>query len=184
MLAVRVGFVCCSLAASMSQGFMMLMMTIIHWRVIIVNTKTCNCYLILIYFNSAHVHTTYLGKIHFNIISTHIYITASNYIYKSATPFKCQFLIQDSLVGIATGYGCTALVRFPAWATDFSLFQASRQTLEPTQSPIQWLIRAFFSGVKLPGLEAEHSPLLSYEVKNSGAIPPFPHVFMMWCVIN
>jgi hypothetical protein len=40
------------------------------------------------------------------------------------------------------------------------------------------------SGVKHPGHEINHPHPSSAEIKNGGAIPPFPHVFMAWCVIN
>jgi hypothetical protein len=35
--------------------------------------------------------------------------------------------------------------------------------------------RALSLGIKLQGLEAEHSPPSSIEVKNNAAIPPLPH---------
>jgi hypothetical protein len=44
----------------------------------------------------------------------------------------------------------------------------------PTQSPIQWVPGALSPGVKLPGHEADNSPLSIAEVKNSGATPPPP----------
>jgi hypothetical protein len=47
--------------------------------------------------------------------------------------------------------------------------------LGPTLLPIQRVLGALFLGVKLPGREADHSPLSCAEVKNDGAIPPFPH---------
>jgi hypothetical protein len=31
---------------------------------------------------------------------------------------------------------------------------------------------------------ADQSTPSSAEVKNGGATPPFPHVFMAWCLIN
>jgi hypothetical protein len=41
----------------------------------------------------------------------------------------------------------------------------SRMALGPTQPPIQWIPGAFSLGVKLPGHEADHSPLSSAENK-------------------
>jgi hypothetical protein len=38
--------------------------------------------------------------------------------------------------------------------------------------------------VKRPVREAKHSPSSSAKVKNGGAIPPVPHVFMAWCLIR
>jgi hypothetical protein len=48
---------------------------------------------------------------------------------------------------------------------------ASRPALGPTQTPIQ---RA--PGIKRLGCEADHSPPSSAEVKNGGAILPFPYM--------
>jgi hypothetical protein len=42
---------------------------------------------------------------------------------------------------------------------------ASRTTLGPTQSPIQWVLGALSLGVKRPGCEAGHSPPSSADVK-------------------
>jgi hypothetical protein len=50
---------------------------------------------------------------------------------------------------------------------------AARAALGPTQPPIQWV-----PGVKRQGREADHFPPSSAEVKNTGAIPSLPHVFM------
>jgi hypothetical protein len=47
--------------------------------------------------------------------------------------------------------------------------------MEPAQSPIQWLPGAVSPEVKRQGREDDHSPPSSAEVKNAGAIPPFPH---------
>jgi hypothetical protein len=38
----------------------------------------------------------------------------------------------------------------------------------------------YFLGVKLSGLEADHSPLSIAKVKNDGAIPPLSHT-SSWC---
>jgi hypothetical protein len=51
----------------------------------------------------------------------------------------------------------------------------SRPGLVPTQSPIQLLPVAVPPGVKRQGLEADHSPPSSAEVKNGGAIRPLLH---------
>jgi hypothetical protein len=51
--------------------------------------------------------------------------------------------------------------------------------LRPTQPPIQGITKGFFSlGVKQPVFIADHSSpssSSSTELKNDGAIPPFPH---------
>jgi hypothetical protein len=56
----------------------------------------------------------------------------------------------------------------------FPLSTAFRQALGPSQPPIHWTPVALSPGVKGPGLEADHSPPSSAEVKNGGAIPPLP----------
>jgi len=43
----------------------------------------------------------------------------------------------------------------------------SRPALGPTQGPIHWILRALSLGIKLPGLEFDHSPPSSAEVKNA-----------------
>jgi hypothetical protein len=60
---------------------------------------------------------------------------------------------------------------------------ASRQALQATQPHIQWVPGALFPGIKQQGCEADHSPPSSTNVKNCGAIPPFP-IFMPWCLIK
>jgi hypothetical protein len=47
----------------------------------------------------------------------------------------------------------------------FLFTTASRTALEPTQSPIQWVLGALYLGVKRPGREADHSPPSSADVK-------------------
>jgi hypothetical protein len=42
-----------------------------------------------------------------------------------------------------------------------------------TQRPIQRVPGALSPGVKLPGLEADHSPPPNADFKNDGALPPF-----------
>jgi hypothetical protein len=53
----------------------------------------------------------------------------------------------------------------------FSFSTACILTLGHTQPPIQCV-----PAVKRPGLEADHSPPFSAEIKNSGTIPPLPHM--------
>jgi len=47
----------------------------------------------------------------------------------------------------------------------FLFTTASRTGLGPTQHPIQWVPGAFSLGVKRLGLEADHSPPSSAEIK-------------------
>jgi hypothetical protein len=60
---------------------------------------------------------------------------------------------------------------FRQWQDFFLCPTASRPDLGPTQTPVQWA-----PGVKRPGREANHSSPTSAEVKNGGAIPPFPRM--------
>jgi hypothetical protein len=71
-------------------------------------------------------------------------------------------------------------------ATEIFLFStASRQTLRPTQPPIQWVLGTLSLGVMHVGHEVDHSPPPNVEVKKGGAIPPpHPHVFLEWCLNN
>jgi hypothetical protein len=55
-------------------------------------------------------------------------------------------------------------------------FTASRPALRPTKSPIQWVLETLFPGVKRQGFEADHSLSSSAEIKNGGAISPFPYI--------
>jgi hypothetical protein len=52
---------------------------------------------------------------------------------------------------------------------------ASRPALGSTQSPVRWVPGDISSGVERPGLETEHSPPCSDEVKNGEAVPPYSH---------
>jgi hypothetical protein len=65
-----------------------------------------------------------------------------------------------------------AKVLLPAGQEIFLHSTASRLSLGPKQSPVQWV-----QGVKQLGCENEHSPPSSAEVNNGGAISPLPRVF-------
>jgi hypothetical protein len=68
---------------------------------------------------------------------------------------------------------------------EFSLSStAFRLALGPTILLYNGHPRVLSSEVKRPRREADHSYLSSVEVKNGGAIPPLPHVFMAQCLIN
>jgi hypothetical protein len=65
---------------------------------------------------------------------------------------------------------------FDSWQRqDIFLFTLSTPTLESTQPPIPWVHGALSPEVKLPELEADHSPPSSAEVKNGGAVPSLPY---------
>jgi hypothetical protein len=61
----------------------------------------------------------------------------------------------------------------------FLYSKAFRLALGLTQPPIQWTLGALSLGIKWKGCEGNHSPTSSAKVKNGGAIPPLPHVFMV-----
>jgi hypothetical protein len=67
----------------------------------------------------------------------------------------------------------------------FLFTTASRPALEPTQPPIQWVPGALSLEVKRPGLEADHSPPSSVEVKNASSYTSTPqYAFMAWCSVK
>jgi hypothetical protein len=74
---------------------------------------------------------------------------------------------QDSVVGIATGYGLDdrGWSSSPSRGKNFLFSTASRPDLGPTQPPIQWVLGALSLGVKRQGHEADHSPPTSAKVK-------------------
>jgi len=59
---------------------------------------------------------------------------------------------------------------------NFSLTTVSRTALVPTQSPIQWVPRAFSLGVKGPGRETDFSSPSSAEVKNAWSYTSTPPI--------
>jgi hypothetical protein len=67
---------------------------------------------------------------------------------------------------------------------NFLFYTSSRPDLGPTQPPIQWVPGAASLRVQRRGREADHSPKSSAEVKNGGATPPLPRLFMAWYLIN
>jgi hypothetical protein len=82
--------------------------------------------------------------------------------------FKC--ILFFLVVGIATGYGLEFPGSIPGMANFFS-------SPEISDGPhVQWIPETISLGVKRPGHEANYSPPSSAEVKNSGAIPPLPHM--------
>jgi hypothetical protein len=66
---------------------------------------------------------------------------------------------------------------FNSYHCNIFLFStASRLTLGPTQTPIQWVPGALPQGVEQQGHVAERLPPSSAEAQKSGAIPPLPHM--------
>jgi hypothetical protein len=63
-------------------------------------------------------------------------------------------------------------VRFRVGASYFFILHSIQADFEayPASNPMD--TEGYFSGVKRPGREADHSFLSSAEVKNGGAIPP------------
>jgi hypothetical protein len=72
----------------------------------------------------------------------------------------------------------TTGVRLPAGeGSGFFFVTASRPTLRPTPSPIQWVPGDLSPGIKQPGYEAHRSPKYNAEIMNAcGAIPPSPNM--------
>jgi hypothetical protein len=92
----------------------------------------------------------------------------------------CSFRSQNSSVGIETGYGRDCRISIRGRGKNFLFSVASKPSLEPTQSPIQWL-----PGVKRPWREADHSPPTTAEVTKMlifTSAPPY--VFITKCLIN
>jgi hypothetical protein len=67
------------------------------------------------------------------------------------------------------------LVVFPGRERVFPFCIKSRQALDPTQPPIQWVAEAVFPRVKRQVREADFSPLSNAELKNGRAISPPLH---------
>jgi hypothetical protein len=68
------------------------------------------------------------------------------------------------------------MVEFPTGARDFSLLHIIHTSSGTYPASIQWALGALSLGIKQKEHEAEHSPPSSLEVKNSGVIPPIPHM--------
>jgi hypothetical protein len=57
--------------------------------------------------------------------------------------------------------------------------------LGPSQPPIKWVQGALSLGVHRPGLEADHSPPRSAEVKNVWSYTStLQYPFMVWCSVK
>jgi hypothetical protein len=65
-----------------------------------------------------------------------------------------------------TGYGLDGWSPIPGRVEIFPFSIVSKPTLEPTQSPIQWIPAVVPAEVKRQEREANHSPPSSIEVKN------------------
>jgi hypothetical protein len=86
------------------------------------------------------------------------------------------YLLNDSTVGVATGYGLDDRCSNPGIGKIFLFSTAFKPALGPTQPTIQRIPEALSPGIMWPGREADHPPPSSAEVKNGGAIPPVPHM--------
>jgi hypothetical protein len=82
----------------------------------------------------------------------------------------CQWC--ESWANIATSYGLDSV---PNRGKIFLSSYASTLALAPPKTPIVRVPGALSLGVKQQGHEADHSPP-SVQIKNSGAILPFPHI--------
>jgi hypothetical protein len=66
----------------------------------------------------------------------------------------------------------------------FLFATASREDLQPTQPPIQWILVAIFLRVKRPGREADLSPSNIVEVKNAWSFNSTPSYCMAWFLVK
>jgi hypothetical protein len=86
-----------------------------------------------------------------------------------------------SSVGIATGYGLDGWSSISSWGKRFFCSPQCPYWLWGLPSLLSYGYWGTFpKGVKRPRRELDHSPPFSAEIKNCGAIPPLPHVFMTW----
>jgi hypothetical protein len=86
--------------------------------------------------------------------------------FKFETVYVINLRCRNSAIGIATGYGLDergTRVRVPVGSRIIST--PSRPAPGPVQPPIECVPGAVFPGVKWQGLEADHSPPASAEVK-------------------
>jgi hypothetical protein len=85
---------------------------------------------------------------------------------------------RDSSDGIATSYGLDSRGSIPGSGNRFSILHNVQTGSEahPASYPVG--IAGCFSGIKRPGRESDHSPPFSTKVRNDGAIPHPPYVFM------
>jgi hypothetical protein len=77
-------------------------------------------------------------------------------------------------VGIAMDYRLVCRGSIPSRGK--RVFSPSQRPdcLGPTQPPVQWVSETLSLAVKRPAREGDHFPPYSAEIKNGGAIPPFP----------
>jgi hypothetical protein len=66
-------------------------------------------------------------------------------------------------------------LQFPAGARDFSLLDSTQISLGTHPASYVVGTGCSFPGGKVVRHEADHPPPSSAEVKNGGAVPPFPH---------
>jgi hypothetical protein len=90
--------------------------------------------------------------------------------------FPFHFVLSpDSVVGIATTGTPRGRSSSPGRVKNFIFSKSSRPALRFTQSLIQWVPGALYSGVKRPGREVDHSPPTSAEVKKMWVYTSTPH---------
>jgi hypothetical protein len=104
-------------------------------------------------------------------LSNKITLPLSGHIFHNGTAklylryVACIYWWRDSSVGVATGYGLNGRGSIPQRGkTYFFLSEASRPSLEPIQA-FQFAQGTLSSGIKQP----------DRDVKNCGAMSPFPH---------
>jgi hypothetical protein len=121
--------------------------------------------------------TTEFSQIHFHFI---IPSKQGSFVSSLSVIFSYQnvvFICHSHIsVGIKTDYGLEGRLSNRGRGKIFLFSTASRSALGPNQPPVQWVSGAVSPEVKRPGLEADHSPPSSAEVKNGEAIPPLSYM--------
>jgi hypothetical protein len=72
--------------------------------------------------------------------------------------------------------GWKVRLRFPVGTSDFSLLCCVQAGSEAHPAFLPMDTGAHSPEAKRPGRVADHSPPSSAEIKNGGAMPPFPHM--------
>jgi hypothetical protein len=91
------------------------------------------------------------------------------------TPHASRTRTRAAAVGSQRKFYDYNRIRFPGEAIFFFYFIKFRPALGFTQPPIQLVPGAFFSGIKRPGCEADHSPPPSADVENGRTVLPASH---------
>jgi hypothetical protein len=80
--------------------------------------------------------------------------------------YKEQKVLRDTVAGLRVGRP-ENLGSISGRSTHLSSLKSQDRLWGLTQLPVQWVLRAPFSGVKRPGRDADYSPLPSAKIKNA-----------------